>query len=235
MLLSELLLPSFNYTKSGDRKACSVCLINRVCDPCFEKLQESGTNRGNHTDFDAREDEEFEKAIQESLALAEREKSRQKEKEKRQREDREREREEAEIQRAIEESLKLSEEVNGKRHPVSKSFDKPRHVTVEKEVEIVPIKPHLSPTELDNIRIFCETIEHAERQIAAQGIQSVNILQLQTLFAKSVPLHSKLVKALEIVDERYRKLYEFNTEIGDVVGAYDSMLRNRFMYSGLPY
>ena len=207
---------------------------SRVCDSCFDKIGSSGTSTKSTLQFDAKEDEEYERAIQESLKLSRQEDDLKRERQRRQQQDKEREMEEREIQRAIQESLKLTEQMNNiTKSPSAQTFKKPTLVEAvkEPEIKIVKSKPLISAPELDSIRQFCDLLKSTESQISAQGIHSINPLQLQTLFAKVIPLHPKLNSQLSNTDNLYRRLYEFNTEIGDVVGQYDAMLRNRFMYS----
>ena len=211
----------------------------RVCDSCYDKIGiASTTSTSKERQFDAKEDEDYERAIQESLEMSRKEEELKNERQRRAKQDRERDQEEREIQKAIQESLKLAEQMNKTSISTESTTNlksevlKKSEVKKEPEFRVVKSQPKISKAELDTIKSFCELVKNTEQQASANGIQHINALQLQTAFAKAIPLLQKLNNELLDVDEIYRKLYGFNTEIGDVVGAYDAMLRNRFMYSG---
>jgi growth factor-regulated tyrosine kinase substrate len=205
----------------------------RVCETCYQQLKNPNSSvEKSKKNYDVgQEDEDLQRAIRESLAFSHNEPVKKPVRDNRSAV----EQEDEDLQRAIRESLKLQESTRESR-PVQRSpSPEPQPIINSQPAEIqynyVPVKKNIAKIEIENVKLFCELIERTEKVIGESGFAHINIIELQTLFAKVVGLHPKLVTEIGELGDRYKKLYDLNLEITEVVGQYDKLLQNRFLYS----
>ncbi|KAK6094446.1 Vacuolar protein-sorting-associated protein 27 [Batrachochytrium dendrobatidis] len=109
-------------------------------------------------------------------------------------------------------------------------------------VAVVDSSNDISPTELENIRLFSELVERTEADILSKGITNLNPAQLQALLTQVSPLQVKLHSSIEVAANKYKTLYDINEQINDAVKLYDQFLKQRLTFSqqqhssvGIPY
>jgi growth factor-regulated tyrosine kinase substrate len=185
----------------------------RVCEPCFSKINGTTTPNEPIEQENMQEDTELERAIQESLKLS-----------KKQNEPRKststpkpaKDDYDEDLKKAIEASLKESQPNYEQQNQLIQNHTS-NHVKDSRA-------PNISPTEIENIRLFCELVEKIEKQ-------GGNMEQLMNMYQNTILLQRKLVMQIEDCANLYKELYDFNTEVNEAIREYDALQQKRATFS----
>ncbi|KAJ3308817.1 Vacuolar protein-sorting-associated protein 27 [Boothiomyces sp. JEL0838] len=199
----------------------------RVCDTCHYKITtKTGEvvtpvklNKPARVDSD--DDEDLAKAIAESLELAKKSTSLPRPREEK---PKAKSKEDEDLERAIQESLREAERQERMRpKPVQES----RYEEPKEEAKL----GGLTESQIESVRVFCDLVEKADRDVQQGGFGILNPIPLQTMFAKVASLHRPLVDSLSEAADKYKALYDLNTELTSVIKDYDVLLQQRLQYS----
>ncbi|KAJ3320579.1 Vacuolar protein-sorting-associated protein 27 [Boothiomyces sp. JEL0866] len=201
----------------------------RVCDTCHYKItSKTGDvvttpvklNKPARVDSD--DDEDLAKAIAESLELAKKSTSLPRPREEK---PKHKSNEDEDLERAIQESLREAERQERMQQP------KPKQETRYEEPKVEAKVGGLTESQIESIRVFCDLVEKADRDAQQGGFGNLNPIPLQTMFAKVSSLHRPLVDSLSEAADKYKALYDLNSELTSVIKDYDVLLQQRLQYS----
>ncbi|KAJ3269700.1 Vacuolar protein-sorting-associated protein 27 [Terramyces sp. JEL0728] len=200
----------------------------RVCDTCHYKITTKTGDVGSTpvklnkpARVDSDDDEDLAKAIAESLELAKKSTSLPRPREEK---PKAKSKEDEELELAIQESLKEADRQG-------RLQSTPKHETRYEQTKTEAKVGGLAESQVESIRIFCDLVEKADRDVQQGGLGNLNPIPLQTTFAKVSSLHRPLVDSLSEAADKYKALYDLNTELTNVIKDYDVLLQQRLQYS----